>query len=479
MPTVREKAEDALVASIRMVVKRACDAATPTREVPVSLSNFQVTLKKSVYKDPSLHYFDVRRLYRIVKEEGLLEILIKDATPMQLEADAKESAVVEAQQLQLLEVVSREAEDLLKRTGASFLGSVLLQEKKATVKHFQMLKVVGKGSFGKVMLAKHKSTNHMYAIKVMDKEIIIEQDAVDRIISEHNVLLSNECHPFLVGLHYSFQSPMKLYFVLDYVNGGELYFHLNQERTFSVERSRFYAAEVTSALGYLHGLNILYRDLKPENILLDSLGHVVLTDFGLCKEHVPPGGTTGTFCGTPEYLAPEMLQKQPYGRGVDWWCLGCVLYEMLFGLPPFYSSDWNEMYEKILSWPLKYPTSVPVECRSFLEGLLARDPRMRLGAGRDDVKAVRSHPFFSSIDWEALERKEIIPPFDPQVTGSLDLRNFDPEVTQEPIPKNIDTESLGLPSPLAFEDGGATATDTEDEDQASFQGLHFVGELDS
>jgi serine/threonine protein kinase len=193
-------------------------------------------------------------------------------------------------------------------------------------------------------------------------------------MSERNVLLGNVQHPFLVALRYSFQTPAKLfvargkkntnchsqtllhannrYLVLDYVNGGELFFHLQREKRFAPVRARFYAAEITSALGFLHTHNIVYRDLKPENILLDSLGHVVLTDFGLCKMNVAPGGTTSTFCGTPEYvyfcvpwafflshvtffpryLAPEVLQKQAYGRPVDWWCLGCVTYEMLCGL---------------------------------------------------------------------------------------------------------------------------------------------------
>ena len=387
--------------------------------------------------------------------------------------------------MKLLDIVSREAESSLQTTGASFLGSVLLQEKKASVKNFSMLRVIGKGSFGKVILAKHNRSDQMYAIKVMEKEIIIEQDAVDRIMSEHNVLLANEAHPFVVSLHYSFQTPLKLYFVLDYVNGGELYFHLNRETKFSAVRSMFYAAELASALGFLHGLNILYRDLKPENILLDRHGHIMLTDFGLCKEHIPPGGTTSTFCGTPEYLAPEMLDKQPYGRAVDWWCLGCVLYEMIFGLPPFYSQDWSEMYEKILHSPLKFPSQIPPSCKSILGGLLARNPAERLGGGMEDVVALQKHSFFKSIDWAKLDRREINPPFDPNVSNSMDLKNFDPEVTAEPVPSNIDQETLGLPAPLspgkidsagssAYPDSGGGGGGGGD-----FSGFTSVGQLET
>lgn len=176
------------------------------------------------------------------------------------------------------------------------------------------------------------------------------QNEVKHIMSERNVLLGNVNHPFLVGLHFSFQTPAKLYFVLDYVNGGELFFHLQREKRFAVSRAQFYAAEITSAVGYLHSLNIVYRDLKPENILLDGQGHVVLTDFGLCKEDVAPGGTTATFCGTPEYLAPEVLKKHSYGRAVDWWCLGCVTYEMICGLV------------RLL---FKFSSLLPVLCFSF------------------------------------------------------------------------------------------------------------------
>ncbi|XDV46230.1 hypothetical protein PO909_014155 [Leuciscus waleckii] len=301
---------------------------------------------------------------------------------------------------------------------------------------FDFLKVIGKGSFGKVLLARHRSDEKFYAVKVLQKKAILKKKEEKHIMSERNVLLKNVKHPFLVGLHYSFQTADKLYFVLDYINGGELFYHLQRERCFLEPRARFYAAEIASALGYLHSLNIVYRDLKPENILLDSQGHIILTDFGLCKENIEPNGTTSTFCGTPEYLAPEVLHKQPYDRTVDWWCLGAVLYEMLYGLPPFYSRNTAEMYDNILNKPLQLKPNISNAARHLLEGLLQKDRTKRLGF-TDDFTEIKNHMFFSPINWDDLNAKKLTPPFNPNVTGPNDLRHFDPEFTDEPVPNSI------------------------------------------
>ncbi|KAM9298537.1 serine/threonine-protein kinase Sgk1 isoform 2-T2 [Morus bassanus] len=301
---------------------------------------------------------------------------------------------------------------------------------------FHFLKVIGKGSFGKVLLARHKAEEQFYAVKVLQKKAILKKKEEKHIMSERNVLLKNVKHPFLVGLHFSFQTADKLYFVLDYINGGELFYHLQRERCFLEPRARFYAAEIASALGYLHSLNIVYRDLKPENILLDSQGHIVLTDFGLCKENIEHNGTTSTFCGTPEYLAPEVLHKQPYDRTVDWWCLGAVLYEMLYGLPPFYSRNTAEMYDNILNKPLQLKPNITNSARHLLEGLLQKDRTKRLGA-KEDFMEIKNHIFFSPINWDDLINKKITPPFNPNVSGPSDLRHFDPEFTDEPVPSSI------------------------------------------
>ncbi|XP_032810743.1 serine/threonine-protein kinase Sgk2-like isoform X1 [Petromyzon marinus] len=310
---------------------------------------------------------------------------------------------------------------------------------------FDFLTVLGKGSFGKVLLAKHKSDGIFYAVKVMKKSIILQKKEEKHIMAERNVLVKNVRHPFLVGLHYSFQSADKLYFVMDYVNGGELFFHLQRQGSFPESRAQFYAAEIGSAIGYLHSLNIVYRDLKPENILLDYQGHIVLTDFGLCKEGIDPHSTTCTFCGTPEYLAPEVLKKHPYDRTVDWWCLGCVLYEMLYGLPPFYSKNLKQMYESILHQPLQLRPCTTNAAISVLEGLLHKDPHQRLGA-TSDILEIKNHVFFSTINWNDLDAKRIPSPYNPGVSGPCDLHNFDPAFTAEPLSMSMaqssDTSSV-------------------------------------
>ncbi|XP_077366723.1 serine/threonine-protein kinase Sgk1 isoform X2 [Festucalex cinctus] len=332
---------------------------------------------------------------------------------------------------------------------------------------FHFLKVIGKGSFGKVLLARHRQDDRFYAVKVLQKKAILKKKEEKHIMSERNVLLKNVKHPFLVGLHYSFQTADKLYFVLDYINGGELFYHLQRERCFLEPRARFYAAEIASALGYLHSLNIVYRDLKPENILLDSQGHVVLTDFGLCKENIEPNGTTSTFCGTPEYLAPEVLHKQPYDRTVDWWCLGAVLYEMLYGLPPFYSRNTAEMYDNILNKPLQLKANISNAARHLLEGLLQKDRTKRLGCD-DDFMEIKKHMFFSPINWDELNAKKITPPFNPNVTGPNDLRHFDPEFTDEPVPNSIGC------SP-----DSALATASIKEAAEAFVGFSYAPAMDS
>uniref|UniRef100_A0A672SVB5 Serum/glucocorticoid regulated kinase family member 3 n=1 Tax=Sinocyclocheilus grahami TaxID=75366 RepID=A0A672SVB5_SINGR len=291
-------------------------------------------------------------------------------------------------------------------------------------------------SHTKVLLAKRKRNGKCYAIKVLQKKVILNRREQKHIMAERNVLLKNVKHPFLVGLHYSFQTTDKLYFVLDFVNGGELFFHLQKERTFPEPRAKFYIAEMASALGYLHSLTIVYRDLKPENILLDSQGHIVLTDFGLCKEGISQADTTTTFCGTPEYLAPEVLRKQPYDNTVDWWCLGSVLYEMLYGLPPFYSRDTHEMYDNILHKELVMRPGASTAAWFILQALLEKDHTRRLGY-RDDFNEVKEHEFFSTINWDDLEQKKLPPPFNPSVESQYDISNFDPEFTEETVPNSV------------------------------------------
>merc|ERR1711971_71151 len=299
-----------------------------------------------------------------------------------------------------------------------------------TFENFEFLKVLGKGTFGKVILCREKSSNHLYAIKILKKEVIIKKDEVEHTMTENRVLQSTR-HPFLIGLKYSFTTSDRLCFVMEYVNGGELFFHLSRERQFSEDRTRFYGAEITSAIEYLHKRGIIYRDLKLENLLLDKDGHIKIADFGLCKEDIQWGKTTKTFCGTPEYLAPEVLEDNDYGRAVDWWGVGVLMYEMMVGRLPFYNrdGDHDRLFELILMDPVKFPRSISDDARDLLSGLLVKDPLTRLGGGPEDAEAVKGHQFFASINWTDLEKRRVTPPWKPQVTSETDTRYFDSEFT--------------------------------------------------
>ncbi|XP_037777547.1 serine/threonine-protein kinase Sgk1-like isoform X2 [Penaeus monodon] len=318
-------------------------------------------------------------------------------------------------------------------------------KKSLTPGDFEFLSVVGKGSFGRVMLARYRQDNKVYAVKVLNKKMIVRRNETAHVLSERSVLIQVMEHPYLVTLHFAFTTHQKIFFVLDYVNGGELFFHLQRERVFMEPRAKFYAAEICCALTYMHTKGIVYRDLKPENILLDTAGHIVLTDFGLCKEGLLHSSSkTSTFCGTPEYLAPEILKKQPYSRAVDWWTLGAVLYEMLYGLPPFYSRDTHAMYSAILTKPLKLKATVSKKARGILEGLLQKDPRDRLGAGLLDGEDVKKDDFFKDIDWDKVEKRAITPPFVPSVSSETDTRNVDPMFTKEAVIGHSPASPQGL-----------------------------------
>jgi len=336
-----------------------------------------------------------------------------------------------------------------------------VESKPLSANDFELLKVVGKGSFGKVMQVRKKDTNRIYAMKVLNKKDIVERQEIQHTLSERNVLIQ-ATSPFLVGLKFSFQTPEKLYLVLDYMNGGELFYHLQNEQTFSEERASFYTAELVLALKHLHKYNIIYRDLKPENILLDSNGHVALTDFGLCKENVSSDDTTNTFCGTAEYLAPEVLTGQGYGKAVDWWSLGILFYEMTTGLPPFYSENTNLMYKKILHNKLLFPQGYSELGQSLVRGLLERDPRRRLGGGPADAIEVQRHPFFEGMNWEKLYKKQYKPPFKPKVESESDTSNFDPCFTESlPVDSLPNNQSAPLSDSVQQNFKGFTFTDED------------------
>ncbi|KAF2035190.1 kinase-like protein [Setomelanomma holmii] len=313
------------------------------------------------------------------------------------------------------------------KVGVNFVEN---RQDRLSIDDFELLKVVGKGSFGKVMQVQKKDTHRIYALKTIRKAHIISRSEVAHTLAERSVLAQIN-NPFIVPLKFSFQSPEKLYLVLAFVNGGELFHHLQKEQRFDINRARFYAAELLCALECLHGFNVIYRDLKPENILLDYTGHIALCDFGLCKLDMKDEDRTNTFCGTPEYLAPELLTGAGYTKSVDWWTLGVLLYEMLTGLPPFYDENTNDMYRKILTEPLHFPGPeiVPPAARDLLTRLLDRNAEKRLGAkGAAEIKA---HYFFHSIDWRKLLERKYEPSFKPNVVDAKDTANFDREFTSE------------------------------------------------
>jgi len=257
-------------------------------------------------------------------------------------------------------------------------------------------------------------------------------------------VLSKAKHPFLAGLYYSFQSENNLYFIMDFINGGEVFHHLSQEGSFSEDRAKFYAAEILLGLEYLHNSGVIYRDLKPENLLLNYQGHVIITDFGLSKEGLDPTKTTKTFCGTPEYLAPEIIKGEEYSFGVDWWSLGTLLFEMINGLPPFYVNDNEElMYEKILYAPLQIPDIFSNDAKDLISKLLERDPNQRL----KDPSQIKKHPFFKNIDFEKLAKKEITPPFIPNVQSPEDVGNIDAEFLEESIGSDDEKPKTKEPKP--------------------------------
>ncbi|KAJ5654021.1 hypothetical protein N7490_001024 [Penicillium lividum] len=296
--------------------------------------------------------------------------------------------------------------------------------------HFNFLAVLGKGNFGKVMLAETKNTRKLYAIKVLKKEFIIENDEVESTKSEKRVFLiaNKERHPFLLTLHACFQTETRVYFVMEYISGGDLMLHI-QRGQFGLKRAQFYAAEVCLALKYFHENGVIYRDLKLDNILLTLDGHIKIADYGLCKENMWYGCTTSTFCGTPEFMAPEILLDKKYGRAVDWWAFGVLIYQMLLQQSPFRGEDEDEIYDAILADEPLYPIHMPRDSVSILQKLLTREPELRLGSGPTDAQEVMSHAFFRNINWDDIYHKRGPPPFIPSISSPTDTSNFDQEFT--------------------------------------------------
>ncbi|XP_049761242.1 ribosomal protein S6 kinase alpha-2 isoform X2 [Elephas maximus indicus] len=312
---------------------------------------------------------------------------------------------------------------------------------KADPSQFELLKVLGQGSYGKVFLVrkvKGPDAGQLYAMKVLKKATLKVRDRV-RSKMERDILAEVN-HPFIVKLHYAFQTEGKLYLILDFLRGGDLFTRLSKEVMFTEEDVKFYLAELALALDHLHGLGIIYRDLKPENILLDEEGHIKITDFGLSKEAIDHDKRAYSFCGTIEYMAPEVVNRRGHTQSADWWSFGVLMFEMLTGSLPFQGKDRKETMALILKAKLGMPQFLSMEAQSLLRALFKRNPSNRLGAGMDGVEEIKRHPFFVTIDWNKLYRKEIKPPFKPAVGRPEDTFHFDPEFTSR-----TPTDSPGVP----------------------------------
>ncbi|KAJ6749113.1 NON-SPECIFIC SERINE/THREONINE PROTEIN KINASE [Salix purpurea] len=301
---------------------------------------------------------------------------------------------------------------------------------------FEILRVVGKGAFGKVFQVRKKNSDGkekgeggecsgdgIYAMKVMKKDTIIKKKHVDYMKAERDIL-TKVVHPFIVQLRYSFQTKSKLYLILDFMNGGHLFFHLYRQGIFSEDQARFYTAEIVSAVAHLHKCGIVHRDLKPENILLDADGHVLLTDFGMAKE-IDESCRSNSMCGTTEYMAPEILLSKGHNKDADWWSVGILLYEMLSGQPPFTHANRKKLQERIIKEKVKLPPYLSSEAHSLLKGLLQKEPSRRLGSGLDGGDEIKSHKWLRSINWKKLEARELQPKYIPDVSGKDCTANFD------------------------------------------------------
>ncbi|XP_061606249.1 serine/threonine-protein kinase N1-like isoform X2 [Phyllopteryx taeniolatus] len=297
---------------------------------------------------------------------------------------------------------------------------------------FKLIAVLGRGHFGKVLLSEYKRTGSLYAIKALKKGDIVTRDEVESLMCEKRIFetVNSSHHPFLVNLFACFQTPEHVCFIMEYTAGGDLMMHIHAD-VFSEPRAVFYTACVVLGLQFLHDHKIVYRDLKLDNLLLDVDGFVKIADFGLCKEGMGYGDRTSTFCGTPEFLAPEVLTDTSYTRAVDWWGLGVLVYEMLVGESPFPGDDEEEVFDSIVNDEVRYPRFLSTEAIGIMRRMLRRNPERRLGSGEKDAEEVKKQPFFRDMDWEALLHRKVSPPFVPTITGKEDVSNFDVEFTAE------------------------------------------------
>lgn len=307
---------------------------------------------------------------------------------------------------------------------------------------FEFIRVLGRGAFAKVYLVRGKGSNQnkWYALKAYNKQAIMQKKQARYIHTEKQALQQCSNHPYIVTLHYAFQTDDRLFLVMDYCGGGDLLSALTRHRSFTEEQTVFYISQIVLALAHLHSKNIVFRDLKPENIVMDVEGNCLLTDFGISKEGVNSSTSSRTFCGSPMYLAPEMISRSGHGPSLDWYSVGALTYELLTGLPPFYTNDKKQLFQNILKGHLPMPDYVSSVAKSFMMHLLQRDPKDRLGSGPRGAKEIMNHAFFAKMNWKDMYERKIPPPIKPKLnptsakeTGIPDISNFPQAFTDQAI----------------------------------------------
>lgn len=361
-----------------------------------------------------------------------------------------------------------------------------MNSKKYTPEDFSRKSVIGKGSYGKVYLVRkilHRETDShqaiegdLYAMKVLKKAELRKRKQVEHTKSERRIL-EKVHHPFVVGLHCAFQTEDKLYFVLDYCPGGELFFYIQHFQCFPEKIARFYASNILLGLEVLHKHNIVYRDLKPENVLIGKDGYAKITDFGLSKDNIQGNQQATSFCGTPEYLAPETLLRTGTGKAADWWSFGAIIYEMLTGLPPYYDKNRQTLYNNIKNKEIDFlndkdleEKNVSDEAKDLLSKILVKDPAKRLGGGELDAEEIKEHPWFGSkfLDWDAIVNKTEKPPYIPNLQNEDDVDHFDDQFTKMDPHGSYNTR--GVQQKLSMDqwsdfDLGSDQEEEEEEDE--------------
>ena len=368
------------------------------------------------------------------KEKKILDIDLTTVSSVEKDEDAKKpnSFTIEGEKNYTFSCPSEEEQD----NWVSALKKAMSPDKhedandSISLEDFEILNVLGKGGYGKVQLVRYKGNGEIYAMKSMSKSELADEGLISRTMDERKALLSIQ-HPFIVSARYAFQTSSKVFLVTDYVPGGELYTRMRSERKFSLDRIRYYSAMLVSAIGYLHSIGIVHRDLKPENILIDKDGYLKLTDFGFVKVGMQSSSYTTTFCGTDDYIAPEIIKGEAYNKSVDWWSLGILIYEMVFLKPPFSNPNQSLLYNSIVNDEVTFPEEIDPDLADLIQKLLNKIPEERIGAGFLDCASLIEHPFFDSVDFDELEEKKIEMEWKPTLQNELDVSQFDVQFTRE------------------------------------------------